>query len=322
MTKRHALHTNYMHYMGFQTLQRVIGGSSGNYRFLELPDADEWVVPGVRWGAFEHALTPAFWVSQAWLEGTPEEGFQLCNTLVEEVVTCLLGGHGAPAEVGLAASKRVIDALNADPEGAHDLAWAERLLTEPLTVNDRQIRYRFASQRAKYLAGTLAGLNEINEGDLGDLELRDALCGLPGIGPKTASWIVRNRRGSDAVAILDVHIVRACVHMGVFPEKADPARHYLDLERRFLDFCNGADAKASLIDAVMWGTMRQLDRSLMKLLIDGETLIDERLPLLEWGKNQCQVVAERAATPEAMGRVKQAARRRAEPAVGARRIHA
>lgn len=107
-------------------------------------------------------------------------------------------------------------------------------------------RYRFASQRAKYLAGTLAGLNEIDEDDLGDLELRDALCGLPGIGPKTASWIVRNRRGSDAVAILDVHIVRACVHMGVFPDKADPARHYLDLERRFLDFCIGAGANVSI----------------------------------------------------------------------------
>ncbi|MBD3833029.1 MAG: endonuclease III domain-containing protein [Brevundimonas sp.] len=301
-------------------MQRIIGGSDGNYRFLDLPGADEWVVPGVRWGAFEHALTPAFWVSQAWLEGAPEEGFRLCNTLTEEVVTCLLGGHGAPAEVGLAASQRVIDALGADPEGRHDLAWAEGLLKEPLTVNGRQIRYRFASQRAKYLAGTLAGLSDIEEDNLDDLGLRDALCGLPGIGPKTASWIVRNRRGSDEVAILDVHIVRACVHMGVFPEKADPARHYLDLERRFLDFCIGANARASLVDAVMWGTMRQLDRSLMKLLIDHETVIDERLPLFEWGENQCPVVAEYAATLGDMGRVKRAAGRRAD--LAARRIHA
>lgn len=307
--------------MELRTLQRVIGGSDGNYRFLDLPGADEWVVPGVRWGAFEHALTPAFWVTQAWLEGTPDEGFQLCNTLTEEVVTCLLGGHGAPAEVGLAASRRVIKSLSVETDGPRDLAWAEALLKEPLNVNGRQIRYRFASQRAKYLAGTLAGLAEIDEDDLADVELRDALCELPGIGPKTASWIVRNRRGSDAVAILDVHIVRACVHMGVFPEKADPARHYLDLERRFLDFCLGADAKASLIDAVMWATMRQLDRSLMKLLIDPGTAIDERLPLFEWGENQCQVVAARAATPGATGRAKRAADKRVEP-TAARRIHA
>lgn len=310
-----------MHYMEFRALQRVIGGSDGNYRFLELPDADAWVMPGVRWGAFEHALTPAFWVCQAWLEGTPEEGFQLCNTLTEEVVTCLLGGHGAPAEVGLAASQRVIEALNDRPDGPHDLAWAESLLKEPLSVNGRQVRYRFASQRARYLAGTLAGLAEIDEGELADLELRDALCGLPGIGPKTASWIVRNRRASDEVAILDVHIVRACVHMGVFPENADPARHYFDLEHRFLEFCTGADAKASLIDAVMWATMRRLDRSLMKLLIDPGTVIDERLPLFEWGENQCPVVVERAATPETMGRAKRVAAKPAEP-VGARRIHA
>ncbi len=297
-------------------MQRIIGGSDGEYRFLELPDPEAWVMPGVRWGAFEHALTPAFWVSQAWLEGVPEAGFRLSDTLTEEVVTCLLGGHGAPAEVGLAASQRVIEALNDRPNGPHDLAWAEGLLSPPLSVNGRQVRYRFASQRAKYLAGTLAGLAEIDEAGLADIELRDALCGLPGIGPKTASWIVRNRRASDEVAILDVHIVRACVHMGVFPENADPARHYFDLERRFLEFCASADAKASLIDAVMWATMRRLDRSLMKLLIDPGTAIDQRLPLFDWGENQCPVVVERAAIPETMGQAKLAGR------VGARRIHA
>jgi len=109
--------------------------------------------------------------------------------------------------------------------------------------------------------------------------------------------------------------------MGVFPEHADPARRYFDLERRFLEFCTSAGAKASLIDAVMWATMRRLDRSLMKLLIDPGTMIDERLPLFEWGESQCPVVVERAATPETMGRAKQVAGRPAE-AVGARRIHA
>lgn len=306
--------------MGARILQRVICGSDGNYRFLDLPDADDWVMPGVRWGAFEHALTPAFWVSQAWQEGLPEEGFRLCGSLRDEVVTCLLGGHGAPAEVGLAASDRVIAALESDPAGPHDHQWAEALLTEPLLVAGRLVRYRFASQRARYLAGTLSGLAKIDEDALDDLALRDALCGLPGIGPKTASWIVRNRRASDQVAILDVHIVRACVHMGVFPENADPARHYLDLERRFLEFCELTKAKASLIDAVMWATMRQLDRRLFKLLVDPGAAIGERLPLLEWGENQCQVVVERAVTREATGRHRPQVRAGERAAV--RRMHA
>lgn len=306
-----------MHYMRAKNLQRVICGFDGNYRFLDLPDADDWVMPGVRWGAFEHALTPAFWVSQAWQEGVPEEGFRLGTSLRDEVVTCLLGGHGAPAEVGLAASNRVIGALADDPNGLHDRQWAEALLTEPLAVAGRLVRYRFASQRAKYLAGTLAGLADIDEETLDDVALRDALCSLPGIGPKTASWIVRNRRASDQVAILDVHIVRACVHMGVFPENADPARHYLALERRFLEFCELAQARASLLDAVMWATMRQLDRQLFKLLVDPGAAIEERLPLLEWGNSQCQAVVEHAVTREAMGRRQLVGER----AVG-RRMHA
>ena len=44
--------------------------------------------------------------------------------------------------------------------------------------------------------------------------LRDWLLAIPGIGPKTASWIVRNRTGSSAVAIIDVHILRAGTSAG------------------------------------------------------------------------------------------------------------
>lgn len=278
-------------------MQHVIGGVDGEYRFLDLPDPHEWVMPGVRWGAYEHALTPAFWVSRAWLEGEPTGGFNLGRTLTEEVVICLLGGHGAPAEVGLAASTRVIAALREESTSSLSRERAEELLRAPLDVRGKQVRYRFASQRAKYLAGTLPGLALIDEDNLSDVELRDALCVLPGIGPKTASWIVRNQRGSDDVAILDVHIVRACRYMGVFPSDADPARKYFDLEQRFLEFCSRVDARASLVDAVMWSTMRELSQPLMKLLVDRISPIGEPLPLLEWGKeNQCQVATEAEVT--------------------------
>ena len=186
-------------------MQQIIGGSRGSYRFLELPDPDASFLPGVLWGSFEHALTPAFWVSQAWQQDEGGEiDFTLTQSLREEVVTCLLGGHGAPAEVGLAASARVLEALAQESTGHLSQECLEAMLLEPLTVRGRQVRYRFARQRAKFLAGSLTGLDEIDESDLDDVAFRDALCGLPGIGPKTASWIVRNRRASDEVAILDV----------------------------------------------------------------------------------------------------------------------
>ncbi|MDR6623856.1 endonuclease III domain-containing protein [Caulobacter segnis] len=270
-------------------MQRVIGGSHGKYRFLDLPDPAVALMPGVRWGSFEHALTPAFWVSQAWLQDDGGDlSFELAPTLREEVVYCLLGGHGAPAEVGLAASKRVLDALAEKADGVLGRDRIETMLLEPLWVNGKLIHYRFARQRAKYLTGALEGLRHLVDEELDDLALRDALRDLPGIGPKTASWIVRNRRASDRVAILDVHIIRACEHMGVFPRGANLARSYMDLERRFLEFCEVGGVRASVLDAVMWGTMRRLGRRMLASLIDTQDCFGERLPLLQWGAGECQ----------------------------------
>jgi thermostable 8-oxoguanine DNA glycosylase len=249
------------------SMQQVIAEFDGRYKFLELPEPDETAMPGVRWGRFEQALTPAFWVSQSWMVSRPAS-FQLSNSLVEEVAVCLLGGHGAPAEVGLAAFDRVRSELGASRSSVIAERRILALLTEPLDVGGRLVRYRFARQRARYLAGSLEGLRNIPEDTLDDVGFRDALCELPGIGPKTASWIVRNRRGSDAVAILDVHIVRACQAMRLFPSRSDPARTYRQLEALFLEFCQRTGARASVLDGVMWSTMRRLSKRLLTVLID------------------------------------------------------
>lgn len=249
-------------------MQQVVGVFCGEYRVLELPDPRESLMSGVRWGSHEHAFTPAFWVSQAWQVGHPTEAeFCLGDTLEEEVAICLLGGHGVPAEVGLAAFNRIRVELRAR-NNILPVHIAEALLMEPLMVGERRVRYRFARQRARYLAGSLEGLRKIDAASLDDLRLRDALCGLPGIGPKTASWIVRNRRASDHVAILDIHIMRACRLMGIFPENLNPAQHYRKLERLFIQFCIHAGVRASVLDAVMWATMRKLSPRTMRLFVD------------------------------------------------------
>lgn len=247
-------------------MQRVIGEFSGKYEFLDLPDPNVALIEGVRWGAFEHPLTPAFWVSQAWLSCDPEErDFRLGYSLVEEVTICLLGGYGIPAEIGLAAAARVLEGM---ASFGYPLSQSvlEGLLREPLTINGRPVRYRFAKQRAAYLARALIELSMIDETALSDVELREALRRLPGIGPKTASWIVRNRRGSDEVAILDVHIVRACVMMNVFERNSEPSGNYFVLERKFLDFCTAARVRASVMDAIMWTTMRKISKRLLHQL--------------------------------------------------------
>jgi thermostable 8-oxoguanine DNA glycosylase len=255
-------------------MQRVIGTFDGRFDFLDLPDPEALLLGNLRWGTFEHPLTPAFWVAQAWQTGKPVEGrFQLGRSLEEEVVYCILGGYGIPAEVGLAAAERVCKALPELSDAVCRRSLLQSLLNRPLEIAGRPVRYRFAAQRSGYLERALSMLSGIEEGALSDGALRNALLKLPGVGPKTASWIVRNRRSSSEVAILDVHIVRACKIMGIFPHTADPARRYLELEERFLEFCRLTGSAASSMDAVMWSTMRALSQRFMQQLVDGAPLL-------------------------------------------------
>ncbi|MGU3420797.1 8-oxoguanine DNA glycosylase [Methylobacterium sp. D54C] len=283
-------------------MQRVLGLVDGRLAALDLPSPDGEVVPGVSWGRFDHPLTPAFWAAQAWQSDLPTgPRFRLGATLAEEVAACLLGGHGAPAEVGLAAFVRVRDVLRA--QSAETLApdVAERLLSEPLDVGGRKVRYRFARTRARYLSACLDGILDLDEASFGDAALRDVLTKLPGVGPKTASWIVRNRRASDDVAILDVHIVRACQVMGVFAAGADPVRGYRDLERRYLELCLGLGCRASVLDAVMWATMRRISAPLYNLIVDAPGRFAENASSRTKGRNLCQARTTPAAISATRG---------------------
>jgi len=250
-------------------MQQVLAGPIANVQVLHLPEPETPIWEGLQWGRYDDPLTPAFWASQTWMaQIEKDDDFRLGRTLREEVVYCLLGGYGAPAEVGLAAADRMCRYLESRGSIRPERGDLDRVLKEPLQIGNRSVRYRFASQRAKYLADILRELEGIDEAALSDLELRNFLRTLPGIGPKTASWIVRNRRASDHVAILDVHIVRACAAMGVFPPGEDPSRHYEKLEKRFLEFCSAIKTRASHLDATMWMTMRSVSHQFMQQLID------------------------------------------------------
>ena len=197
--------------------------------------------------------------------------FALGRTLVEETAACLLGGYGIPADVGLAAFIRLRDAqLLAEPVIAAETptALAERiraLLAEPLDVHGRRVRYRFAAQKAAYVAAATHRLVtappplslHIARTPEGDRALRDWLLTLPGVGLKTASWIVRNHRRSDAVAVLDVHIVRAGRTLRLFRAGDEVSRHYREMEARYLAFATGLGVSAAELDDVMWRALRR-----------------------------------------------------------------
>ncbi|UWZ36408.1 hypothetical protein Drose_36155 [Dactylosporangium roseum] len=185
-------------------------------------------------------------------DGTLRRGphrHRLGRNLAEEVAACLLGGHGMPYETGLAAFHAVRDAgllTRCADEGE-----LERVLRAPLDVSGRTVHYRFPAQRARWLAAALRYVSTQRPPTISH-ELRDWLLPVAGIGPKTAGWIVRNHLGSDEVAIIDVHVLRAGTDAGVFDPAWRPTVDYPRLEAFFLAWAGQGGVRAADLDAVIW----------------------------------------------------------------------
>lgn len=240
----------------FAMLQSVAVFSKVGVFKLEVPAADRELLAGVCWGAIDAFPTPAYWLFQVFerrLTGGPPN-YKLGRTLAEELGACLLGGHGIPAEVGIAAYKRLREAGLFVPGADSSEERILEMLLKPLDVGDRQIRYRFASQKSRYLSGAMASIHNAPAAGTGRV-LRDWLTSLPGVGLKTASWIARNWMGADDVAILDIHILRFGQAIGLFDRALKVECDYLKLEAQFLAFSAGMDIKASELDAVIWHEM-------------------------------------------------------------------
>ncbi len=258
-----------MHSDPAMSIQTVFARSPDGYIGRELPPATQALpIEGMSWGLAEEICSPAYWAGQAWIwEVEAPDHFRLGQSLEEELIACLLGGYGIPAEVGLAAYDRLREIHNDDPDHLLCNDAVLQLLREPLNVKGRSVRYRFAKQKSVYLASSLRQLRDIDQ-DAPDRQLRDALIALPGVGPKTASWVVRNWRGSDCISILDIHILRAGRILEIFPASWSVERHYHKLEDAFLGFAQAIGVKASILDSVMWMNMRQLPNSIVRRLLD------------------------------------------------------
>lgn len=239
---------------------------------IEFPAPDTEVLPGVPWGPIEAFPTPAYWAYQVYARRLQSNriDYKLGATLKEEVGACLLGGHGIPASVGLAAFhhvKRKGAFSDAPPSEEVLLEW----LYEPLSVDGRSIRYRFAKQKARYLAAALQKLHSEDPPLDSGKALRNWLLAIPGIGYKTASWVARNWLDADDVAILDIHILRAGLLGKFFQENLTVERHYLELEEQFLRFSEALGVRASELDALIWLEMMSSQRTIHSILGMGQT---------------------------------------------------
>lgn len=217
------------------------------------------------WGEAWQLGTAAFWIHQAVELPISEGRHRLGSSLREEVAVCMLGGYGVPGPVGNAAfiALRNAGLLSSDLCEETAAAGMTEVLAQPLDVgHGRRMRYRFHQQRPRRLAAALAELTKWGRKleELSDTELRDRLMLMPGVGPKTASWVVRNHRDSDAVAIIDIHIRRAGIHAGVFCADWVLPRHYALFEDAFLSWAAHGAVSAADLDAAIWRMLSALGR--------------------------------------------------------------
>jgi N-glycosylase/DNA lyase len=234
-------------------------------RAAPMPEA--FVLPGLKWGKPTVLFTPAYWMTQYWMaeDSFPEGCHRFGGSLEEEVVACLLGGHGISSEIGFAAFQRLRDSgLLADPNPRlEDLS---NSLREPLDISGRKRTYRFWSQKARYILSALRSLRERPIPTEPARALRDQLIKLPGIGLKTGSWIVRNWSGSNDVAILDVHIVRAGRLMGLYSSAQRVDKEYFEMEHIFLKLTKAMKTGTANLDSLIWRQMRSSPRLVASLL--------------------------------------------------------
>lgn len=243
--------------------QEVVFAAGGVLHRIDIPMPNEQLASGLAWGSFDEALTPAFWKTHCWIDeltgatATPRLG----RTLGEELVACLLNSHGVKAEVAKAAFERLLATGMIDraesPPSAEEVSEILRL---PVHVGARSVRYRFPESRGRYISTALARLRSSPPPVDSSARMQSWLLSLPGVGTKTASWILRNLFPEARVAVLDVHIRRAGLLTGFLPPALAWRGSYSELEKAFLNFADDISVAPFVLDMVMWDRMRRLGK--------------------------------------------------------------
>ncbi len=184
-----------------------------------------------------------------------------------ELLFCLLSGFGISYEHALSASEHLLTLRPFDGR------WEAKALEQRLRAeldraqfgprrNDGGLRrYRFPTRKAELIVAAREWLFDQDDllEELADIpseqERRHLLCGCPGVGPKTASWLLRNLGLAEELAILDVHLLRALVGAGRVSALTLP-RDYELAERAFLDWCRELNAPAAAFDLFVWEWQR------------------------------------------------------------------
>lgn len=233
---------------------------------LHLPSANSRLMGDIRWGHPGALFSPAFWKAQAWYAKNRDKNaymdYATGTSLCHEVAACLLGGHGITSEMAQSAFAALHEKRLLEPGVRDRRTKIEAVLRipRPLFPGERPVRYRFPAKKAEYLASALRRI-ATEQPPEGALDFRAWLRSFNGVGWKTASWITRNWKHSDSVAVIDIHVFRAGVIAGLFDGTEHTiATRYPELEKRFLAFARAIGEEARRLDVLIWRTMKDSQR--------------------------------------------------------------
>jgi N-glycosylase/DNA lyase len=192
--------------------------------------------------------------------------------LRHELLFCLLGGFGVTFELAHSATDVIsrLQPFSSEWRVPSLRAAIRRELEEPQFEPRRGDgslrRYRFPRRKAVLVAGAASWVREHDA--LADglsrrsttRERREWLCSCPGVGLKTASWLLRNCGFEREVAILDIHVIRAMTEVGLIDEAVLP-RDYERIEDLYLHWADELGACPAALDLFLWDVQRSSARS-------------------------------------------------------------
>ena len=185
-----------------------------------------------------------------------------------ELLFCLLGGFGITYEHGRSATEVILQIRPFSEK------WEDQDLFEavsdalmqpqfgPAKADGNLRRFRFPVRKASIIVRArrwLRGNNPLYHRLLviGNCrERRTFLCDCPGIGLKTASWLLRNLGLGAELATIDIHVLRALIEAGRVPANIQMPRDYELVEDAFLEWCRELDASPAAFDLFVWHWQR------------------------------------------------------------------
>ena len=181
---------------------------------------------------------------------------------------CLLGGFGITYEHGRSACNTIrqlrpfSDEWNDEDLFEAMLAALMRPQFEPRRTDGSFRRYRFPRQKATVIVKARKWVQSQGRLEEHLLQLGSAkdrrrlLSECPGVGFKTASWVLRNLGLGDELAIIDIHVLRALVGAKRIPDGIQIPKDYEMAEEAFIAWCDELDAPSAAFDLFVWHWQR------------------------------------------------------------------